>query len=263
MDPSSRDHRALAVTFEMRGMVALVTLDAAPRRNALSCSLVSGLLDAVERSRREHARAIVIAGNGSAFCAGASIGDLLDGWMEGASPDADPVRPFQRLVEDDRVIIAAVRGAAIGGGFELTLSCDLVVAEPAAFFCLPELGHGVIPNTALAKRSHLVESRRALDLILTRLKVTAEEAVGLGLVTCTAPAGQAVQRALELATEIVTAVPPRALGVAKSCFNQHSPSDWGRIKFSLQDVPTEGWREGLNAFVERRKPDYERFWHAA
>lgn len=251
------------VTFEMRGPVALLTLNDPARRNALSRALVGGLIGGVERSRREGARAVVIAANGPAFCAGANIDDLRNGWMEGASPDTDPVRLFRRLAEHDRVVIAAVHGAAVGGGFELTLACDLVVVEPGAFFALPELGHGVIPNTALDRLSRIVGSRRALDLILTRRRVGAEEAAALGLATRSVGTGEAVSYAVELAMMIVSHVPPGALGVAKATFNRHHESDWPAIAASLGEVPAGEWREGLDAFTERRRPDYERFWREA
>jgi enoyl-CoA hydratase/carnithine racemase len=248
------------VRFEMRGKVALVTLNDPDRRNALSREIVRGLLDSLDRSLEAGARAIVVAANGPAFCAGANIDDLRDGWMEGKDPTEDPALLFKRLTESERPVIAAVQGLAIGGGLELTLSCDLAVAGDKAWFAMPELGHGVIPNTALALLPRLVGMRRALDLMLTRRRVAAPEALAMGLVNRVVVADQVLAHALALAEDIVSHAPPGAIKAAKSNLRGHAAIDWNRVIKSPLDVPKAEWQEGLDSFTERRAPSFERFW---
>ncbi len=248
------------VRFEVRGHIALMTLDDPTRRNALSRQIVRGLRSGLAASAGAGARAVVIAANGPAFCAGANIDDLRDGWMEGTDPEEDPALLFRQLVEFDRPVFAAVQGAAIGGGMELALACDIVLATDAAWFAMPELGHGVIPNTGLALLPRAVGTRRALDLILTRRRVPASEAVAIGLATCLTTADRLLEEALELARDVVDRAPPGAIKAARSNLYAHAGIDWQRVLRSPLDVPAAEWREGLDAFAERRATSFNRFW---
>ncbi|PWB65125.1 MAG: enoyl-CoA hydratase/isomerase family protein [Bradyrhizobiaceae bacterium] len=254
----------MTVGYELREGVAVLWLDDLARRNALSRAIVSRMFAALARSRDDNARAIVLAGRGPAFSAGANIDDLRDGWMEGREPDTDPTRLFQALTEEPRIVIAAVQGAALGGGFELTLACDLVLATPAAFFALPELGVGVIPNTAAARLQRIVGSRVALELILTRRRLTSAQAEKLGLVNKVVEASaDVVGDAVALAAQIVSQSGPGAITAAKRAHHGHAPTDWERVRASLTEVPRAEWQEGLDAFTERRAPDFDRFWRPA
>lgn len=250
----------MPVQFTRNGHIAVLTLDDPSRRNALSRRMVTALLEGLERSRAEGARAVIIAAAGPVFCAGANIDDLKAGWMSGAGDPTDPARLFRALAEDVRPTIAAVQGGALGGGFELTLSCDLVSAGPAAYFCLPELGHGVVPNTGLARLQQVVGARRARDIIMTRRKVGAEEALAMGLVNRLEPGHDVLEAAVALAESIIGSCSPGALAAAKHHMAAHWETDWDRVQTSPQDVPPAEWQEGLQAFDERRKPNYERFW---
>ncbi|MFM0022889.1 enoyl-CoA hydratase/isomerase family protein [Paraburkholderia azotifigens] len=248
------------VLYERRGEIALVTLNDPDRRNALSREIVRGLSEALDTALGEGTRAVVIAANGSAFCAGANIDDLRNGWMECPDPAEDPAVMFRRIAEFDRPVIAAVHGAAVGGGMELTLACDLVVAADAAWFSMPELGHGVIPNTGLALLSRVVGTRKAFELILTRRRVSSVESLDMGLVNRIAPNDELTESALSLAGQIVESVPPGALKAARLNLRAHMAIDWGRVLRSPLDVPRNEWQEGLDAFTEKRAPDYGRFW---
>jgi enoyl-CoA hydratase/carnithine racemase len=251
------------VLYERRDDIALVTLNEPERRNALSREIVRGVSGALRCALDDGARAVVIAANGPAFCAGANIDDLRDGWMECPAPDEDPAVMFRRIAEFERPVVAAVHGATVGGGMELTLACDLVVAAESAWFAMPELGHGVIPNTGVALLSRVIGMRRAFDLILTRRRVAADEALEMGLVNRTVPADQLLDGALALAGQIVQAVPPGALKAAKLNLRAHAAIDWERVLRSPLDVPKEEWQEGLTAFAQKRAPEYGRFWHEA
>ncbi|MEX3945677.1 enoyl-CoA hydratase/isomerase family protein [Paraburkholderia sp. BR10937] len=250
------------VSYERHGEIAVITLNDPGRRNALSREIVRGVSGALDTAMREGARGVVIAAAGGAFCAGANIDDLRNGWMECPDADEDPAVLFKRIAEFDRPVIAAVNGAALGGGMELTLACDLVVAAEPAWFAIPELGHGVIPNTGLALLFRVVGIRRAYELILTRRRVFAPEALAMGLVNHVTPADQALEGALSLAEQIVGAVPPGALRAAKRNLCGHAAVDWHRVLTSPLDVPKPEWQEGLLAFNQKRAPEYSGFWDA-
>ena len=253
----------MAVLFEMQGAVAVLTLNDPDRRNALSRAIVSGMFDALHEARAAKARAIVIAANGPAFCAGANIADLRDGWMEGKEPATDPIRLFRTLTEEPLIVIGAIHGPAVGGGFELSLSCDLVVASEKTWFSLPELEHGVIPNTAAARLAQVIGIRHAMELIFTRRRVQAAEAQILRLVNEIAPADEVTHAAIKLAQNIIEHAPPGAIAVAKRALRSHTQINWDKVASSLLDVPSGEWQEGLNAYIERRQPDYESFWRTA
>jgi len=250
----------VTVNYKYEDGVALLILDDVSRHNALSRAMISELNRSHDRSIRDSARAIVLASNGPSFCAGANIDDLRSGWMEGGDPETDPVQFFRRLATDRRVTIAAVQGIAAGGGLELTLTCDLVIAGERATFLAPELGHGVIPPLGIALLPQIVGRHRAMDMVLTRRKVDAEEALRIGLATHRAGVDDAISVAVTLAHSIVDRVPPGALGVAKQQLARHQPLDWTSILNCSGEVPSAEWREGLDAFMEKRRPDYDRFW---
>ena len=251
----------MSVDVTIQGDVAILTLNDPANRNALSRQLVMDFHGALADARVRTARAMVLAGGEKAFCAGANIQDLLHAdWMRGGAPGSNPIGLFEALEAYPRPLLAAVTGAALGGGLELLLSCDLIVASPEAFFALPEIGHGVIPNTALAKLAPLVGRRRALELILTRRRITAEEALSLDLINRIVPREDALAAAVSMAAEIVSGAAPAAIASVKESLRRHARTDWDEVRESLSRLPAEQWQEGLGAFVERRKPDYERFW---
>jgi len=254
----------MLVEVDIDGDLAIVTLNDAPRRNALSAELVCGLLAAFDQPSLQAARAVIVAARGPVFCAGADIGGLLaNGWMEADGGRNNPVLAFQRLAAHSRPVIAAAAGSAFGGGFELMLSCDLAIAASDAVFALPEASHGVIPNTGLAVLTALIGRRRAYELAATGRRIDAREAAQLGLVNGVAPAGAVLENAKALARQITGTAAPGALRGIKEALAKHAPIDWRAVQDSLAALPREQWQEGLGAFVARRAPNYETFWREA
>jgi enoyl-CoA hydratase/carnithine racemase len=248
----------MRVEFSLRGRVGVLTMQDTEHFNALSPPQVRAFLDALQQSKE--ARALVIVSAAKHFCAGADIKEFLKGELldpDRPAPETSPVNLFRALIDDPRPVIAAVDGLAMGGGVELTLSCDVVLVTDKARFALPELGLGLVPRTALARLPEIVGRRKALELILTRRRITADEAVALGL------ANQRVENALEaavkLADEIITA-PPAAIAAVKRNLGRVSPADWEAIHALLAGLDPAEWREGLTAFAGKRTPDFERFW---
>jgi enoyl-CoA hydratase len=240
--------------------VALVTLDRPEALNALSYDLLEQLADALEALDADPAcRAVVLAGAGErAFVAGVDIKELV-------AETSASLEAHGRFTAWDRIwsigipLVAAVRGFCLGGGWELALSCDLVVAGDDAQFGQPEIRIGVIPGAGGSQRlTRAIGPVRALDLLLTGRRVTAEEAHGLGLVSRVVPAAETVPAALGVAVEIAS-MPPLAVRAAKSMVRaaQELPLGEGlaaerRAFYALFD--TEDKAEGMAAFIEKRTP---------
>jgi enoyl-CoA hydratase/carnithine racemase len=251
----------MTVRCDLHGVVALLTLDDAAHHNALSRALVADMLKAVQALQGRDVRAIVVSGAGKFFCAGANIHDLHEGrWLSAQPAPDNPVMLFEALATHRLPVVAAIQGPALGGGFELALSCDLAVMSRSAYLATPEVGLCVIPNTAMARLGALIGSRRALEIMYTRRKVGADEALALGLVNELADAEQVVEAALALARRIVTGAPPGALAELKQGLSRHQRTDWNEVRACLARLPEAQWQEGLSAFAEKRASDYERFW---
>lgn len=257
----------MTVRLERRGDVGVVLLDDAPRRNALSAAVTAGILDALEASRRDGMRAIVIGSAHPWFCGGADIREMLQhGWLESADPadgaqaGSDPTPPdmFAALEAEPRPVLAAVDGLALGGGVELVISCDLAFASAKARFALPEISLGVIPNTAIARLPELVGLRVALDLILTRRRIDAVEALRIGLINNLVQDEPVLDRAVTVAAAIVAGAPPGAIAAVKRGMGRGR--DAAAIQALLATMDRREWEEGLSAFLDKRTPDYGRFW---
>lgn len=251
----------MPTTVSHEGHVAVLTLDYPDNFNALSTALVRDVRAALAEIKASPARAIVITAKGKFFSAGANIHDLFaGGWMSGKANAEDPIALFETLATHPLTIIAALTAPALGGGFELSLCCDLAVAAPEVYFAAPEAGLGVIPNTALALLAPIVGRRRAADIALTRRRVMADEALAIGLVSAVVPATEVVATAVAMAGRIVDTAAPGALTAIKAGLARHEPVDWAEIRASLARLPQDEWKEGLGAFAEKRKPDFARFW---
>lgn len=238
--------------------VALVTLDQPEALNALSFALLAQL-DVVLAvlDDDEACRAIVITGAGDrAFAAGADIREL-------AAETPESMHQGDRLAAVDRVgrlrtpVIAAVRGFVLGGGAELAMACDMLVAGDNAQFGQPEVRIGIIPGAGGTQRlARAIGRARAMELILTGRRINAAEADRMGLVTMVVPAAETVAKALELAAKIA-AMPRLAVQAAKAAVNaaQALPLDEGlryeRDRFEAL-FATEDQREGMIAFLEKR-----------
>jgi enoyl-CoA hydratase/carnithine racemase len=252
----------MRVAFSLRGKVGVLTMQDTEHFNALSPPQVRAFLDALQQS--SEARALVIVSAAKHFCAGADIKEFLKGELldpNRPAPATSPVNLFRALIDDPRPIIAAVDGLAMGGGVELTLSCDLVLATDKARFALPELGLGLVPRTALARLPEILGRRKALELILTRRRLGAEEAVALGLANRLVESAGLLDTAVKLAEEVIAA-PPAAIAAVKRNLGRVPPGDWEAVHGLLAHLDPAEWREGLTAFLEKRTPDFERFWKA-
>jgi enoyl-CoA hydratase len=254
----------IAVTYERRGAIALVTLRRAEQLNALSSTVVRAL-DAVigELERQSDVRVIVVTGHGKAFSAGADIKEFsaLDGPIAFRGFIELLQRTLRRLEQMAQPSIAAVNGIAFGGGLELAMACDLRIADPKARLGLPEIKLGLLPGAGGTQRlPRLVPSAVAAEIILTGNPVDASQALQIGLVNAVSEPGQSVERALALA-ETIAARAPLALTAAKRLRDQAAalPLDAG-LQLERETVTklfgTNDRVEGTAAFVEKRDPRF-------
>jgi enoyl-CoA hydratase/carnithine racemase len=244
--------------------IAEITLNRPEAMNSISSAMAAELTRAcAELAAAPEVRVVVFGAAGErAFCAGADLKERA------GLTDADIMRQrhviravFGALLALPQPAIAAVHGFALGGGCELALSCDLVVADETATFGLPEVTVGLVPGgggTQLALRR--LGPGRAADLVLTGRKVGIDEAERLGLVDRRVPGGQAGPAALELAGQIA-ANSPVAVRAAKRAIRH----GWGVSLEAGLDIEDAAWRtaalsadrrEGIAAFVEKRRPTW-------
>ncbi len=240
--------------------VALVTIDRPAALNALSFDLLDELADALESLDDDPScRVVVITGAGDrAFAAGADIGELADQTSTSLVAEGR-FDVWDRLAAIGLPLIAAVRGFALGGGCELAMTCDMIVAAEDAQFGQPEIKLGVMPGAGGTQRlTRAIGKARAMELILTGRTMTAQEADAHGLVTRVVPAEATLDAALELAARIA-AMPPFAVRAAKAAIldaGERSLGD-GLLRereafFRLFD--TDDQAEGMAAFIQKRPP---------
>ncbi len=231
-------------------------------RNALNLDVRTRLADEVARyGADETVRCIVITGSDTVFAAGADIGEMANaGPVEIMSRN---VQKYWRVLTDcPKPLIAAVEGFALGGGLELALCADIIVAGEGAKLGLPEVKVGILPGGGgTQKLARLVGRHRAMLLIMTGRMFGAAEALSMGVVSEIAPAGQAFARALDVAREIAT-MPPISIMQIKEIVNAglNAPLETAlmleRKAFHLQ-FATRDQKEGMQAFLEKRKPKFE------
>lgn len=243
--------------------VALLTIDRARALNALDFATIASLVEHLEALDGDpDCRAIVITGAGErAFAAGADIRELAV-QTPTTLTTGNHFAQWERIAAIGTPLLAAVRGAALGGGCELAMTCDLIVAADDATFGQPEIKLGVMPGAGGTQRlTRAIGKARAMELILTGRSMTAAEALAAGLVTRLAPAADVLADALGLAAEIA-AMPPVAVRAAKEAILRAAELplsaglDFERRNFFLL-FDTDDMREGTAAFLEKRPPAWK------
>ncbi len=243
--------------------VALVTLTRPRALNALSFALLTDLARVVDALDADpDIRAIVITGAGTrAFAAGADIAELVEQTPESLAA-SEGIRGWDRVAAARTPTIAAVRGYALGGGCELAMACDLLVAGSDAVFGQPEIKLGIIPGGGGTQRlTRAIGAVRAMELVLTGRPIHAEEAARIGLATRVVPADETLATALDLAAEIA-ALPAGAVRAAKAAVRAAAelPLASGiALEGTLfrQLFGTADQREGMGAFLEKRPPRWD------
>ena len=242
--------------------MALLHLNRPDKYNALSSGLVRALVAALEDCQREKMRCVILTGHGRAFAAGADIAELERCDAVAAAVYIQSLQGLCRRIEHFPVpVIAAINGLAMGGGFEVALACDWLVAEEQARFALPEIKLGVIPGAGGTQRlPRLIGRNRAKEMIFLGEAITAQQALAMGVVNRVVPVGQAVATAVALAEQLAKQAPV-ALQAAKRVINQGLEQPLGtalELEASALAVlfGTPDQQEGMAAFVAKRKPRF-------
>lgn len=242
--------------------VGVVTLNRPEVLNALSVGLMEELIAALEAFDRDpNIYVIVLAGSEKAFAAGADIGDMAEASLLDMYERNNLAR-WLRIKAIRKPIIAAVSGFCLGGGCELAMHCDIIVASESAQFGQPEINIGVMPGAGGTQRlTRAIGKFRAMEMVLTGRFISAAEAHEAGLVSKVVAKEQFLAEAMRLAHQIASK-PPMALKLAKEAVLavDEMPLAAGieyerKLFYSL--FATQDQKEGMRAFVEKRKPKFE------
>lgn len=247
-----------SILSETRERIGLIRLNRPQARNALNSTLMSELVEALSDFDSDpDIGAIVITGDDVAFAGGADIKEMIGA---GAIDmlQRDNIGRFDRIRQIKKPIIAAVSGWCLGGGNELAMSCDMIIASETARFGQPEINIGVIPGAGGTQRlTRAVGKAIAMEMVLNNRVLTAEEAYQFGLVNRVVPVERYLDEALSLASEIAARAPlavrlgKESVNNAYESFLRDGLADERRSFYLL--FATEDQKEGMSAFVEKRR----------
>jgi enoyl-CoA hydratase len=250
------------IVVETRGRVGLVRLNRPQVLNALNAALMRELADAMADFDTDgNVGCIVITGSDKAFAAGADIKEMADRAFTEVFL-GDFAASWHRVAEVRKPVIAAVAGFALGGGCELALQCDLIIAADNAKFGQPEIKLGVIPGVGGTQRlTHAVGKAKAMDLILTGRTMDAQEAERSGLVARIVPLQSLIAEALKVADTIASMSLPSVLAAKEAVNRAFETSLAEGVRFERRVFhslfATHDQKEGMAAFIAKRPPKFE------
>ncbi len=245
------------------GPIGVVTLNRPEALNALNMKMVTELIDALNGFERDDGiRCVIIAGSENAFSAGADIKEMAGLSAVDVAKTGHHSQLWDRVGRYSKPIVGALSGYVLGGGLELAMSCDILIASETAKLGQPEINIGVIPGGGGTQRlTRAVGKSKAMEMILTGRTIGADEAKTLGLVSRVVPKEAFLSEAKRVATEIASKS-PLAARLAKQAVNKAfemglaNGLDFERELFFLL-FSSEDKVEGMNAFQEKRKPEFK------
>ena len=250
------------LTLSFDGGVATLTLNRPEKRNAISYELIPDLLQALDEVKDSSARVLILTGAGKAFCSGMDLENLQS--LIGRTPEQNVedsqtmASLFRTLYEFPKPTIAAVNGPAIAGGTGVALLCDFTLAGPEAKFGYTEVRIGFVPAIVSTFLLRQVGEKIARDLLLTGRIFDADEALRIGLVKEIVPQEKLMERARELAGQLLECS-PMSLAYTKKLLADHGREELdaeidAAIKGNAGIRSTADFREGISSFLEKRKP---------
>ncbi len=249
------------ILVESRGPIGLITLNRPQALNALNAQVIGELNQALDGYDRDPEIAVVVlTGSDRAFAAGADIKEMQEKDFISAL-QSDFIAPWQRVGRHKKPIIAAVAGYALGGGCELAMMCDVILAADNARFGQPEINLGTLPGAGGTQRlTRAVGKAKAMEMVLTGRMMDAEEAERANLVARVVPLADLLDEALKLAQTIaeksqpIVALAKEAVNVAYETTLEEGIRFERRVFYAT--FATEDRKEGMQAFVEKRTPDF-------
>ncbi|WP_332671111.1 enoyl-CoA hydratase [Aromatoleum sp.] len=251
------------IIVETRDRVGLITLNRPKALNALNDQLVDELWEALDGFEAdEHIGAVVITGSDKAFAAGADIGAMANFSHMDAYKGDYITRNWERVKTCRKPVIAAVAGYALGGGCELAMMCDMIIAADTARFGQPEIKLGILPGSGGTQRlPRAVGKAKAMDLCLTARSMDAAEAERAGLVARVVPAERVLDEALEAASTIAGYSLPVVMMIKESVNRAFEGSLNEGLLFERRVFHAafglDDQKEGMTAFMEKRNPDFK------
>ncbi len=250
------------IVVEKKPPVGLITLNRPRALNALNSQLIAELNAALEdMDGDDEIAAVVLTGSEKAFAAGADIKEMMDKDFIDAFK-SDFIAPWQRIAERRKPLIAAVAGYALGGGCELAMMCDIIIAADNAKFGQPEINLGTMPGAGGTQRLvRAIGKSKAMEMVLTGRMMSAEEAERANLVSRVVPLADLLDEAMKLARTIAEKSQP-VVQMAKEAVNRSfelSLAEGLRFERRLfyATFATEDRREGMRAFAEKRQPSFK------
>ncbi|AWR99047.1 enoyl-CoA hydratase/isomerase family protein [Metallosphaera hakonensis] len=242
-----------------KGEIGVIKLNRPDKLNAINMEMVYDMVNAFNELKAS--KAVIITGNGKAFSAGADVKEMMEMSIEqvtreGHMPLWDTMRGFRKP------IIAALNGVTAGGGLELAMACDMIIAAESARLGQPEINLGIIPGAGGTQRlTRTVGKYRSMEIVLTGKLITAWEAYRMGLVTKVVPDEALMQESMRLAREI-SQRSGFAVEMGKEAVNKALDTllqqglDFERRNFYVTLLSEDG-KEGMRAFIEKRKPNWK------
>ena len=258
----SEDHGHRNILVERRGAVGIVTLNRPQALNALNAALISELASAIDELEADDViGAIVLTGNDKAFAAGADVKEMAAKTYPQTYLEDFITTGWERVAQCRKPVVAAVAGFALGGGCEIAMMCDIIVAADTARFGQPEITLGTIPGAGGTQRlARFVGKAKAMDLCLTGRMMDAAEAERAGLVSRIVPAADLVTEAVKIAERISQMSRPIAMMVKEAVNRAYETTLAEGVRFERRvfhaTFATEDRKEGMAAFIEKRKPAF-------
>ena len=250
------------IIVETRGAVGLITLNRPQALNALNSALIADLNHALEAYEADDGiGCIVLTGSEKAFAAGADIKEMqsksyMDAYM------GDFIGKWERITTVRKPVIAAVAGYALGGGCEMAMMCDFIIAADTAKFGQPEIKLGVMPGAGGSQRlTKFVGKSKSMEMCLTGRMMDADEAERSGLVSRIVPATDLIDEAIKAAESIASMSLPIVMMTKESVNRAYETTLAEGVRFERRlfhsMFATEDQKEGMSAFAEKRKPEFK------